>query len=258
MSVGDWKFKKTGKIPVLKKAVLISGMPGIGNVGKIVVDFLIEELKAERIYDISSYSMPQSVFVNENNLVELPRIEMYYKRLKNQDFIFLTGDIQPISEESCYAFCEQILDETKKMGMNQVITLGGIGLHDVPKKPKVYCTGNNALAVKQFNKGIDVDTKLYGIVGPILGVSGLLVGLSKNRDIPGITLLSETLGHPLYLGIKGAKQTVIVLDRKYGLGLKISKLDKEIKNLDKEMRKTDELSKASKSDKASDGVRYIG
>ncbi len=258
MVAGDWKFKKTGKIPVLKNAVLISGMPGIGNVGKIVVDFLIEELKAERIYDISSYSMPQSVFVNENNLVELPRIEMYYKKLKKQNFIFLTGDIQPISEESCYAFCEQVLDETKKFGVNEIITLGGIGLHEVPKKPKVYCTGNSASAVKKFNKGLDVDTNLYGIVGPILGVSGLLVGLSKNRGLPGITLLSETLGHPLFLGIKGAKQTVMVLNKKYDLKLKIAKLDKEIKNLDKEMRKTDVLSKSSKDDKASDGVRYIG
>ena len=34
--------------------VLIEGLPGIGNVGKIVVDFLIDQLKHELVYEIYS------------------------------------------------------------------------------------------------------------------------------------------------------------------------------------------------------------
>ena len=37
-------------VPRLNKPVFIEGLPGIGNVGKIAVDFLIEELGAKKIY----------------------------------------------------------------------------------------------------------------------------------------------------------------------------------------------------------------
>jgi hypothetical protein len=64
-----WKITKTvKKIPKLKNPILIEGLPGIGNVGKVAVDFIIDELKAKKLYDIFSYTFPHSVFVNEKSL----------------------------------------------------------------------------------------------------------------------------------------------------------------------------------------------
>ena len=66
-----WKFTSIGKRPKLKDPILIAGLPGIGNVGKIAADFLIDNLGARKIYDIFSHSFPNSVFVGEDNLIEL-------------------------------------------------------------------------------------------------------------------------------------------------------------------------------------------
>ena len=41
----NWQIKIINK-PNIKDAILIVGLPGIGNVGKIVADFLIDELNA--------------------------------------------------------------------------------------------------------------------------------------------------------------------------------------------------------------------
>lgn len=256
-----WKFESFSKKPSLRKPILIEGLPGIGNVGKIVVDFMIDELKAVKLYEIYGHSMPNSVFVNEKNLVELPKIELFYKKLKNGvDLLLLTGDVQPIDEESCYDFCEELVELSKRFNVFEIITLGGIGLGEAPKKPKVYCTGNSHELIKKYKEGTGINTKVYGFVGPIVGVSGLLIGIAEKNDIKAITLLAETLGHPMYLGIKGAKETLNVLDKKLRLGLNTKKLDKEIFELDKEMRKTEELiqsSSKSKKDK-SQRVTYIG
>ena len=65
-------------IPKFKKPILIEGLPGIGNVGKIAVDFMIEELGAKKLYSFFSYKLPHSVFVNTDNLVEMPKLEIYY------------------------------------------------------------------------------------------------------------------------------------------------------------------------------------
>lgn len=235
-----WKITKTvKKIPRLKRPILIEGLPGIGNVGKVAVDFIIDELKAKKLYDIFSYTFPHSVFVNEKNLVSLPQISIYYKQFKDKrnDLLLLAGDIQPIDEVASYEFTEKILDIFEKFDGKEIITLGGIGLSSVPKKPKIYCTGNSKEIIKKYKNGTKLDNKLYGVVGPIIGVSGLLLGMAGKRDIKAISFLAETFGHPLYLGIKGSKEIIKILNKKLELKVDIKKLEKEIDEAESEMMK---------------------
>ena len=137
--------------------------------------------------------------------------------MKNRDILILAGDIQPMEEEACYTFCEKILDIMQEYKGKEIITLGGIGLHSEPKKPKVYCTSNNKECVKKFKKSLNLHDKLFGIVGPIIGVSGLLVGLAKKRKIDGIALLAETSAHPMHIGIKGAKEIIEILNKEINI-----------------------------------------
>src|SRR3989338_5376714 len=106
--MSTWKIEQVGKKPNLRNPIFIEGLPGIGNVGKVAVDFIIDELKAKKLYEISSYTFPHSVFVNEDNLVELPTIEIFYKKFNfNHDLLLLAGDVQLIDEVSSYEFSEK-------------------------------------------------------------------------------------------------------------------------------------------------------
>ena len=235
-----WKITKTvKKMPKLKRPILIEGLPGIGNVGKVAVDFIIDELKAKKLYDIFSYTFPHSVFVNEKNLVSLPQISIYYKHFKGKrnDLLLLAGDVQPIDEVASYEFSEKVLDIFDRLNGKEIITLGGIGLSTVPKKPKIYCTGNSRDIIKKYKNGTKLDNKLYGVVGPIIGVSGLLLGMAGKRDIKAISFLAETFGHPLYLGIKGAREIIEVLNKRLELRMDIKKFEKEIDEAESEMMK---------------------
>jgi len=235
----SWRLVQKRKLPALTNSLFIEGLPGIGNVGKVAIDFMIDELKAAKIYEITSSSFPHSVFVAENNLVELPTIEIFHKKIKGRDLLLMGGDVQPIDEESCYEFTYHVLDLLEKHGIKEIITLGGIGLADIPKKPKVYMTGNSKQHMDSFQrelKGI-IERSLYGVVGPIVGVSGLLVGLASQRDMKAACMLAETYGHPMYLGIKGARELLTALDKKLGLKLNLKKLEKEIKDIESEMLK---------------------
>ena len=244
-----WQITQVGKIPKLNKPVFIEGLPGIGNVGKVAVDFLIDELEAVKIYEITSYTFPHSVFVNEDNLVELPIVEIFYKKFdgKRPDIIFLGGDVQPIDEVSSYEFSDKILDLLEQLNTSEIITLGGIGLAEIPKSPKVYCTGNSKKIISRYKTSNVID-KLYNVVGPIVGVSGLMLGLAARRDIEAVAFLAETYGHPIYLGIRGAREILKVLNTKLDLKMDIGKLDKEIKDIESEiMKKTEQLGKITRS-----------
>ena len=136
-----------------------------------------------------------------------------------------------------------------------IIALGGIGLPAEPKDITVYITGNNKEKIKDFKKGTQAKSKLYGVVGPIVGVSGLLLGLSQKRNIPAVALLAETLGHPMYLGVKGAKEVLKILKKKLSLNINLSEIDKEIKEIESGLKQAADLSKIQKR---SDESNYIG
>jgi len=242
----------------IKNPILIEGLPGIGNVGKIAVDFMVDNLKARKIYEIESTHFPHAVFINEDNLVDLPIMEIYHKRIKNKDVLFLAGDIQPIDENSCYTFCNEILNLFEKLEGKEIITLGGIGLQKIPEEPRVFCTANDSKIVKRYMTK-NLNNNIYGVVGPIVGVSGLLVGLSKKRNLQAIALLAETFNHPNYLGIKGAKELLKVLNKKLNLDLNLDVIEDEILEIEKEIKNKVKNINAVKSKKTiAKDTNYFG
>lgn len=251
-----WQVLSFEKKIALKNPILIAGLPGIGNVGKIVVDFLIDELKAKKIYEFRSVYFPNTVFVTDDNLVALPSIELHYKKVGKYDLLLLAGDVQPTSAESCYEFCHIVLDIFTQLKGSHVITLGGIGLQEVPDAPKVFCTGTSKKDVEAFVKGTTLNPNIYGVVGAFVGVAGVLVGLSGQRKIPAVSLLAETFAHPFYIGIKGSKEILTILRKKLGLTLDVNKLDKEIKEFEKELLQTAEQMEETKT--TANKQSYIG
>lgn len=226
----NWEFKQLSN-PKIKNPILIEGLPGMGNVGKIAVDFMIDNLNAKKLFEISSYNFPHCVFVNEQNLIELPTIDVYYKNIKNKTLLLLSGDIQPLNEQACYEFCHGVLDTFEKKNVKEIITLGGIALPRIPISPKIYCTGNSKDIINKY-KSPKINPNIHGVVGPIIGVSGLLAGLAGKRKIPAISLLAETFGHPNYLGMRGAREIIKVLNKKFNLKLNLEELNNEINEIE--------------------------
>lgn len=253
-----WNVKKLKNIK-FNKPVLVEGLPGIGNVGKIAVDFIIETLGAKKIYEIYSDTFPNCVFVNEKGVAELPRVEVYHKKLKENDLLLVSGDAQPIDERGCYDFCDKLLELFQNNKGKEIISLAGLGMKDIPKSPRIYCAGTDKEILQKYKtQGVNNSA---GMVGPIVGVSGLLIGLAKKRGLKGATLLVETLGHPTYLGIKEARELLKVINKTLKLGLDMNSLNQEVKIIEKEIKERIDKSVAIKEDKRKakkETLNYIG
>lgn len=258
-----WSIEQHGPLPKCKEGILIAGLPGIGNVGKMTVDFILEQIKAKKLCTFFSYSLPASVLVNEQHMVDLPNIALYHKKgnYRCKDLFILAGDAQPAEEHASYQLVEKILEIGEKVGVKEVITLGGIGLGNLPQAPKIYCTGNCKAIIDRYASPM-INRELYGVVGPIIGTTGLLLGLGKKKNIEGIALLAETLGHPMYLGIKGSKQLISVLNDSLKLNLDVSSFAKGIKDVDGELgnaaKKTSKELRKYKNALLTKETSYIG
>lgn len=253
----NWILRKISNTK-FTKPIMIEGLPGMGNVGKIAVDFIVESLKAKKVYEINSYDFANCVFVNEEGIPELPKVEIYHKKRDGNDLFLVSGDVQPSDERGCYEFCENLLELFKEEGGKEVLSLGGMGLETIPKNPKIYCIGSEKAIMKNYK--VSGVKEGVGIIGPIMGVSGLLIGLARKHGVKGATLLVETYGHPTYLGLKEARELLKVLNEKFKLKLDMKSLDKEVKVIEKEIKDKIEklLPLQEEKGKKKDFTNYIG
>ncbi|NLU03902.1 MAG: proteasome assembly chaperone family protein, partial [Methanothermobacter sp.] len=54
----------------LSSPIFIEALPGIGHVGKLAADHIIDELKAVKFAELYSPSFPPQVLVDEDGIVE--------------------------------------------------------------------------------------------------------------------------------------------------------------------------------------------
>ncbi|MFP4523270.1 MAG: PAC2 family protein [Candidatus Nanoarchaeia archaeon] len=211
------------------RPICIEGLPGVGNVGKIVVDFILDQFDVTKLATFSSPYLPNSVFVTPTG-VQLPLIEIYHVTIAKKDVLLVAGDAQPTNEKASYELTESILEFIKNYGCKSCVALGGIGLPSIPKNPRVFAVSNDINALQELIQ-YDVQPNAFGIVGPIVGVSGLLLGLSQKHNISSLTLLGETCNHPTHIGFGEAKKILHIINSYFSLQIDESSFDKELNQL---------------------------
>jgi uncharacterized protein (TIGR00162 family) len=176
--------------PGLTNPVLVEGLPGIGNVGKLAARLLIEFTRAEVFAELYSPSFPDYVNVDKDGIAHPPRNEFSTAKFGKAEFLVLTGEAQPAREDilAYYTLCSEILDFAEQFGCRFVATMGGVPM--ARPAGEVYVAASSAkLAVETMEKG----AVLYG-AGRIVGAAGLLLGLAKERGWEGVCLLGATTG----------------------------------------------------------------
>ena len=224
------KFKDS---PKLRNPILVEGLPGVGQVGKIAVDFLIDKLKPKLLYKIYSHDFMHSVYFNESGFVELPAVSIYHAKGKSRDILFLAGDDQPATQRASYEFSEKIIDFAQELGCGEIVTLGGIGMPNEIKKPLVFGAVTSKVALKKYEKLGGVNFKTRNKIDAIVGASGLLLGLAQLRGMSGIALLTETYAHHMHLGFREAKCLLEQLKKILGLDINLTPLDRETEEYQK-------------------------
>jgi hypothetical protein len=238
------------KRPRLKNPILIGGLPGIGNVGKIAAEYLIEKLKMQKLADVFSQYLPPQVFIDDDGVVKLVRNSIYYKKTgKENDLLVLVGDFQGTTQEGQYEISHIILELAAKLNVSFVYTLGGYSTGKIVETPRVLGAVTNTNLLN--------DLKENGVVFPkgepgggIVGSAGVMLGLGKEIfSMNGACLMGETSGY--FADPKGAREIVRVLKGILGLDLDLTELEersKQIEQITEKMQEDVQTKVAQKDD----------
>jgi uncharacterized protein (TIGR00162 family) len=177
--------------PKLKEPILIEGLPGFGEVGKLAAGLLIEFIGAKPFAELYSPYFPDTVFTGADGLCRIPRYEFYASQARNPDLIALIGDAQPAPDDvnAHYELCNVILDFSEKYNCKHIITLGGYPT-PAPETGKIYVAATSERLVTRL---AELGASIYK-GGRIIGAAGLVLGLAKNRGLEGFCILGATSG----------------------------------------------------------------
>ena len=262
---------KVTEKPKLTNAVLIEGLPGVGNIGRVAAGYLVEELKAKKFGELYSEWFFPFVMLQKKYQIHLLKNEFFYFKAKKKgqrDIVLLVGDCQSLSPQGHYEVCEKILDFAEKIGVTEIITIGGIATGELEGKEKVIGAVTDDKMLAKYKKyAIDFDAG--DKVGYIVGAVGLLLGLWKHRDKNGLCLLGQTAGFPIVTDPKAAESVLTVLTKILNISIDMKKLDKKVKEMESFIKKVETLQKRAlmeitrsgppeKGPKAEEQTRYIG
>jgi uncharacterized protein (TIGR00162 family) len=243
--------------PDLKDPVLIEGLPGVGNVGKLAAEHLIDELKAEKFADVYSKHFPPQVLVGDDGVAKLVNNELHFVKSQDSessDMIILIGDYQGMTPDGQYELASKVLDVAKEFGVKRIFTLGGYGMGKVIKEPRVLGATTNVELVREM--------KEHGITFPkgepgsgIVGASGLLLGLGKLMGIESVCLMGETSGY--FADPKAATAVLEVLTKVLKVELDFKELEMKAKEIDFMTSKLKDLEK-SMLDGPEEELNYFG
>jgi hypothetical protein len=250
------EIKETGR-PKLETPVFVEGLPGVGNVGKLAAEHLIDELGAKKFADIYSKDLPPQVFVEPEGGVRLVRMELYgwkAKKKSQRDLVLLTGDYQPMSNSGQYELVDRVLEILDKFGTKEIFTMGGYGLGRMVNKPGVLGAATNKQLVTRMEKhGVKFKEDEPG--GGIIGASGLFLGMGQLHGMAGVCLMGETSGY--LVDPKSAQAVLEVLAKVLGVTIKFDELEAKANEMDRIASQLRDVER-KQAEKPSDELRYIG
>jgi uncharacterized protein (TIGR00162 family) len=242
--------------PKLTNPILIEGLPGVGNVGKLATEHLIDKLEAEKFANIYSRFFPPQVLVGNDGVVRLVSNELFYAKRDDEklnDIIFLVGDYQGLTPEGQYELSTEVLEIASKFKVKKIFTLGGYGLGRMVEKARVLGAATHLKLVEEMKKvGVIFQEGEPG--SGIVGASGLLLGLGKIQDMEGVCLMGETSGY--FADPKSAQAVLGILTKILDIEIDYSELESKASQIERITAHIQDMETIT--DKSQDDLRYIG
>ncbi len=226
-------------------ATLIEGFPGLGFVGTVAVEYLLEHLKAEPIGQIKSIGMPPLATIHAGEVRQL--LEIFYCKKHNLIFLHALSSVKGLE----WALSNTINDLIKELKIKEVISIEGVGSPFQQAASRVFYHSDNEKCRRKLAKA-GAELLSDGIV---VGVTGALL-MNKPKDVPSSFIFVET--HSKMPDSKAAAEIIRVLDSYFGLKVDPKPLEHRAGQVQEKIKELMQKVAQTKDIKEKKEVSYIG
>ncbi|WP_435097182.1 proteasome assembly chaperone family protein [Halarchaeum sp. P4] len=238
----------------LDDPVLVEGLPGVGHVGKLVAEHLVEETESTLVRRVYSELFPPQVTVSEESVASLADAEFHAIETEGRDLLVLTGDHQATDNRGHYRLTDAFLDVAEKFGVSELYALGGVPTGELVEDHAVVgAVGDDEQ--KDVLEDAGVEFRSEEPSGGIVGTSGLLVGLGTRRDFEAACLMGETSGY--LVDPKSARAVLEVLENLLDFEVDFEALDERADEMEDVVEQMQQMEQGP-SPGGEEDLRYIG
>jgi uncharacterized protein (TIGR00162 family) len=238
--------------PDLDDPVLIEGLPGVGHVGKLAAEHLLEEFDAELVRRVYSEHFPPQVTV-EDGKTTLACAEVHAIRDAGHDMLVLTGDHQAGDGPGHYRLADAFPDVPGAFETDRIFALGGVPTGELVDEPDVVGAATTDEFIEEL-EDVGVEFREDEPAGGIVGISGLLLGLGERRGYDAACLMGETSGY--LVDPKSARAVLEVLQDAVGFDIGYDSLEERAEEMEEVVKRIRQMEQgAAPSD---EDLRYIG
>jgi uncharacterized protein len=230
----------------LQGCTLLTGFYGIGKIGFIVVNHMVQKLGAKRIGCIVTEYMPPFISVKGDKLI-LP-FEIY----RAGDLVFLAAFFEPYKYEH-RPFAKALVKWSKEQGIGSMVLVGGLDSR-LRTEEEVLAKAVFTSSYKSMNIQVNIpilDEGLY-VTGPL----ALLLLYCEVFEYPSIGILpyaERSRPDPI-----GAAHAVEIINDLLNLNCGVEELVQEAENIEKEISAMmDATENPSNEDSSVDGDRGL-
>ncbi|MFT4946045.1 MAG: hypothetical protein ACI8TL_000276 [Natronomonas sp.] len=166
----------------LDAPVLVEGLPGVGIVGKIATDHLVETFEMEHYASCHCDGLPRTAVYEEGDRTIRPPVRIYAD--EKRDLLALQSDV-PVSPESAPEFASCV---TAWLADNDVLPIYLSGLpQEKSDPPEMYGVGIGAAQDRLSEHDIEAPSESGMISGP----TGALVAEANEQELDAIGLVVQ-------------------------------------------------------------------
>lgn len=215
--------------PELDHPDMIAAWPGMGYIAKISADYLRRRLNAKIFAEVTYY---HNMLVYNNGLGSLSPIRHRFYAAPGKNLVICVGDAQPSIPEESIKLAKDVVDLAVDLGVRRMWTMAAYPT-EYTEEPQVF----GVYTSEEMRASLEAHgIKIVKEEGVVNGLNGVVIGVAKDRGIPGACLMGDIkyANVPQHLS---SRAVLIKLASILGIELDTTHLEKRARRLDASIRK---------------------
>ena len=170
---------------------VLEAVPGIGNVGKLIVDGLVSTHQSELIAMFLHPDMPPHATLGPDGILRPSHISMHSVNLGDSNILCIGSNAQPMTASGQYEMSEKILETLNEHSTSPLYVLAGLAMPPESKDIHLVCSD---LRIKEQLEERGLRVKSDQPESGMIGLAGLLISMAPLYGVDVVGFVAETVG----------------------------------------------------------------
>ena len=173
-----------------KHRMAFAAFPGVGNVGKLLIDGLVAGLDSTLVAELFHPDLPPQTKMVDG-LLTPPHLTLHSINLGVESILVISGEAQPISPSGQFEMAETILATVGESGCEYMVVLAGLSSEPTCEEVYAICADDK---IKELFADGGGDIAVDKPSGGVIGLAGLLASLGPVNGISSGCVVAATIG----------------------------------------------------------------